>query len=310
MNRFVAIIGAMLFSAMGFGQQASVSAKLDTASMLIGDHVGLTIRFTGPANARVIWPAIPDTILGNIQVIGRGKIDTLSSSPGLSLEQSLNLICFDSGFYTFPQIPVKYRIPPDTSLLTLNSSLFTLMVHSLKVDTTQAIKPIKGPLKVPITFRELLPWLLLGLAALILLAALIWYLKKRKRNEPVFRLRPRVKLLPYELALQEFEKLRIKKLWQSGKVKEYHTELTDILRNYIETRFLVPALEQTSAEILHSLMDKPELPRAAWDKMGSILMLADMVKFAKAQPGPGENEGSLETAISFVTETGTASINN
>ena len=310
MYKFITLISAFLIPVMTFGQQAGVIAKLDTAAMLIGDHVGLKIQFSGPANAHVIWPVIPDTILGKIQVIGRGKIDTLSRTPVLVLEQSLNLTCYDSGFYAIPQIPVKYRIPPDTSFLFLHSSFLTLIVHTVKVDTTQAIKPIKGPLKIPFTFREMLPWILLGLVSLVLAAGLIWYLKKRKKNEPVFQIRPRVKLHPYELALQELEKLRVKKLWQNGKGKEYHTGLTDILRIYIEARFLVPAMEQTSAEILHSLIDKPGLPRPVWDKLGAILMLADMVKFAKAQPTAGENDGSLETAISFVTETGTTSIKN
>lgn len=300
----------LFFSLYGYSQQTSVSARLDTSAMLIGDHVGLTITFSGPVNARVMWPMIPDTLLGNIQVIGRGKIDTTVTGNQQTLQQFLNLTCFDSGFYTIPQIPIKYRISPDTSLLTANSQLLTLMVHTLKVDTTLAIKPIKGPMKVSLTFREILPWLLLGLGIILLLSGVFWYLKKRKKHEPIFQLRPRVKLQPHEMALQEFEKLRIKKLWQNGRVKEYYTELTDILRIYIESRFLVPAMEQTSAEILHALSDHPEIPCGQWHTLGSILMLADMVKFAKAQPSQKENEGSLETAIGFVTDTGTASAKN
>ncbi len=307
---YLAIAFAFTFPLSGYSQQTFVSARLDTSAMLIGDHVGLTITFTGPANAQVMWPIIPDTLLGNIQVIGRGKIDTTVTGNQQTLQQFLNLTCFDSGFYTIPRIPIKYRISPDTSLLSAHSSLLTLMVHTLKVDTTLAIKPIKGPMKVPLTFREILPWLLLGLGIILLLTGVIWYLKKRKKHEPIFQLRPRVKLLPHEMALQELEKLRIKKLWQNGRVKEYYTELTDILRIYIESRFLVPAMEQTSAEILHALSDHPEIPRMQWDNLGSVLMLADMVKFAKAQPSHTENDGSLETAIGFVTDTGTASVKN
>ncbi len=308
--RSIAVPLSLLLALSGYSQQTSVTARLDTSAMLIGDHVGLTISFTGPANAQVLWPMIPDTILGHIQIIGRGKIDTSIAGNQQTMKQFLNLTCFDSGFYTIPQIPVKYRIPPDTSFLITHSSLLTLMVHTIKVDTTQAIKPIKGPLKVPITFREMLPWILLALAVILLFTGLLWYLKKRRKNEPVFQIRPKIKLPPHETALQELEKLKQKKLWQNGRVKDYHTELTDIIRIYIEDRFRVPAMEQTSAEILHSLMDNPELLRPAWDKLGSVLMLADMVKFAKAQPLQTDNDGSMETAISFVKETGTPSIKN
>jgi hypothetical protein len=173
----------------------------------------------------------------------------------------------------------------------------------VKVDTTQAIKPIIGPLKVPITFREMLPWILAALAVLLLIAGLIWYLNKRRKKQPVFVLKPKVVLSPKEAALREIEKLRMKKLWQAGRVKEYHSELTEILRKYIEGRFQVPALEQTSSEISESLSNQAGCPKQALDRLSHLLVLADMVKFAKVQPLPAENEKSLSEGIEFVHET-------
>ncbi len=304
--RYFTTVFLLLLSTLGYSQQVSVTAKLDTAAMLIGDHTALTLQFTGPANARVIWPFIPDTILGTIQVIGRGKVDTVTSATSpktITLTQELNLTCYDSGFYTIPGIDFLYRIPPDTTLLTINSSLLTLIVHTIKVDTTQAIKPIKGPMKVPLTFKEILPWLLLALAIVAVVVAGVWYWRRRKKNKPVFAIKQRVQLLPHEAALTELEKLRIKKLWQAGRVKEYHSELTEILRKYIEERFRVPALEQTSAEIMESLTEIPGCPHQAIDRLSAVLILADMVKFAKAQPVAGENEKSLTEAVEFVYET-------
>ena len=83
-----------------YGQEVNVLAKLDTNAMLIGDHVGLTLKYTGPANSQVLWPFIPDTVLGNITVIGRGKIDTVfaSDKSSVTYTQEVNLTCFDSGF--------------------------------------------------------------------------------------------------------------------------------------------------------------------------------------------------------------------
>jgi len=287
------------------GQDVKVSAKLDTGAMLIGDHIGLTLSFTGPAKTQVLWPFIPDTILTSIQVIGRGKIDTTLSTDKktLTVKQFFNLTCFDSGFYTIPQIPFKYRMLPDTTLREMTSDMLMLAVHTVPVDTTKAIKPIKGPMKVPITFREMLPWILIGLAAVLLIVFLIWYVKKRKKKEPIFQLKPKVKLLPHELALQELEKLRVRKLWQNGRVKDYYTELTDILRIYVENRFFVPAMEQTTHEILESLIDKADTGKENLERLGTVLMTADMVKFAKARPLPGENEASLEKGIEFVHQT-------
>ncbi|MCX6304721.1 MAG: BatA domain-containing protein [Bacteroidetes bacterium] len=303
------LIAFIFLFAAGYCQEVTVTAKLDTNAMLIGDHVGLTLKYTGPSKSQVLWPFLPDTILGSITVIGRGKIDTTFSSDKKSViyTQALNITCYDSGFYTVPSIPFKYRLMPDTSGIVAQTSMMLLAVHTVKVDTTQAIKPIIGPLKVPITFREMLPWILAALAAILVIIGGIWYFNKRRKNQPVFTLKPKVVLPPHERALREIEQLRVKKLWQAGRVKEYHSELTEILRRYIEDRFRVPALEQTSAEITQSLRDISGCPHAALDKLGTILILADMVKFAKVQPLANENEKSLNDGIEFVHETTNAS---
>ena len=298
------ILAVVLLSIVpgSFAQEVGVVAKLDTNAMLIGDHVGMTLKYTGPAKSQVIWPFLPDTILGNITVIGRGKVDTTYTpdKKSVTYSQLLNITCYDSGFYTVPSIPFHYRLLPDTTGHVATTTMIFLAVHTMKVDTTQAFKPIIGPLKVPITFREMLPWILGSLAAIALIVTGIWYFRKRKKKEPIFQLKPKVALPPNEKALQEFEKLRIKKLWQNGKIKEYHSELTEILRRYIEDRFQVPALEQTSAEITGSLYNNADCSRNTLDKLNRLLILADMVKFAKAQPVATENDKSLTDGIEFV----------
>jgi len=302
----VQLIIVLLFLISGVrGQQGVFTANLDTNAMLIGDHVGLTLKFTGPASSKVIWPFLPDTILGSISVIGRGKIDTVYSSDKkqVTFRQPLNITCYDSGFYTIPPITLRYRCLPDTSELGAESNTLLLAVHTVKVDTTQAIKPIQDPLGVPITFKEMLPWIAGGLLLLAALAVLIWFIRKRRKQEPVFVIKPKVVLLPNEIALQELEKLRLKKLWQSGKVKAYHSELTEILRRYIEERFKVPALEQTTWEITESLKSQTECPELAVRKLEQILVQADMVKFAKAIPVATENEKSLLDGVDFIHET-------
>ena len=177
------------------------------------------------------------------------------------------------------------------------------MASRQKVDTTQAIKPIIGPLKIPIGFREMLPWILAALAVILIVIAGIWYVRKRKKKEPVFRIKPKAVLPPHERALHELEKLRVKKLWQNGQVKEYHSELTEILRRYIEDRFAVPALEQTSAEIAASLTNHAGCPAGSLAELISLLVLADMVKFAKAKPLATENDASFTHAVEFVRAT-------
>jgi len=299
------ILVCLLPGQQSYSQEISVTARFDTAAMLIGDHVGLKLQFSGPANSQVIWPVFKDTILGNIIIIGRSKVDSSFSKDkkSVSFTQELNLTCFDSGFYTIPQIGFRYRVLPDTSVKTTGTGLSTLIVHTVKVDTTLAIKAIKGPLRVPITFLEVLPYILLVFAIIILVLSLVWYLRKRKKNEPLIRIRQKAKLQPHEKALQDLEKLRIKELWQQGHVKEYYSELTDILRTYIEEAFDIPALESTTFEIIEEMNRRNKLSKPLIEKLDQMLQTADMVKFAKGIPQNQENERVLEAGIEVVRET-------
>ncbi|MBE9481570.1 MAG: hypothetical protein IMY69_07740, partial [Bacteroidetes bacterium] len=118
------------------------------------------------------------------------------------------------------------------------------------------------------------------------------------------RLKPKPKIPPHVIALDALEKLRINKLWQSGKIKEYHTEITDIIRVYIHERFGIDAMEMTTDEILASFNKKnDEVDDGLKNKLKQTLMLADLVKFAKEKPLPLENDKSLNNSIDFVKET-------
>lgn len=304
-NRLIHIVLFIFLVQPLLSQEISVTSKLDTNAMLIGDQVGFHIGITVPARSVVRWPAIGDTILGHIRVLNRSKIDT-SWSPdktNLSLTQSFLLTTFDSGYYAIPPVPFYVQQPPDTSRNLRQSGPAFLYVHTVHVDTTVAIKPIKGPIKIPISFREMLPWIIAGLLVFAVIVFFVYWLKKRKKAEPIFRLRPQISIPPHEKALIELEKLKGKKLWQNGKIKDYHTELTEIIRKYIEERFGVMAMEMTSDEIIDLLSDGIGISESSIDRLVRIFTTADLVKFAKSQPLPSEHELSMEEAFSFVKDT-------
>jgi hypothetical protein len=282
-----------------------VISRLDTNTMLIGDQVRFNIGISMPVKTLVRWPVIGDTILGHIRVLNRSRIDSTYSADKktLRLNQSFLLTTFDSGYFAIPPVRFYIQQPPDTTRIVQQSEPAFLNVHSVHVDTTLAIKPIKGPIKIPISFREMLPWIIAGLLVIGLISFIIYWLRKRRKAEPVFRIRPRIIMQPHETALMELEKLRIKKLWQGGRIKEYHTELTEIIRKYIEERFSIMALEMTSDEILESLNERVGISKDDMNRLVQIFVMADMVKFAKAQPLPTEHELSLEHAVTFIKNT-------
>jgi hypothetical protein len=292
-------------------QNASASASIDTNNVLIGDHIKYTYKASFPVKALVQFPIIGDTLNKHVDVISVSKIDT-SFSPDkktISYSQTLNITSFDSGSVVVPAIVFTYTMPGDTTKSTVNTLPLVLTINTIPVDTTQAIKDIKAPLKEPITLREILIWSSIILGAVLLILLTLYILRKLRRKEAIINISLKPKIPAHEKALKELEKLRSEKLWQSGKVKEFHSILTDILRTYIEERYETIALEMTTYEIITSL--KPKLTEAEeLRKLEQILTLADMVKFAKYNPLPDEHDNNLNKSVSFVENTKLVKIDN
>jgi hypothetical protein len=164
------------------------------------------------------------------------------------------------------------------------------------------IKDIKRPLGAPFTFREALPFILIFLVLLFVGFLVYYYIRKRRMQEPIFVAPAPRKVPADQAALEALESLRYKKLWQNGEIKQYHTELTDIIREYLLAQFNVHAHEYTTEEIMEAITHV-HINNQARDKIHQTLQLADMVKFAKMQPLPLEHDASLNNAIDFVRET-------
>jgi Fe-S cluster assembly scaffold protein SufB len=142
----------------------------------------------------------------------------------------------------------------------------------------------------------------LAIHGLIILLIVLYnkYLKKM----PVLDSKEMKLLLPpYVVALSELDKIKQDKPWQQGRSKEYHTDLTDILREYIERVYNVNSMEMTSEEILENLRHLRFEQKTAYLELKQILQLADLVKFAKWNATPDEHELSLSNAYLFVNQT-------
>ncbi|OFY16520.1 MAG: hypothetical protein A2X11_12465 [Bacteroidetes bacterium GWE2_42_24] len=283
--------------------QEGVKASVDTTHLVIGQPTHLTLTFRFPEGARTGWPQWSDTLTGNIEILKRSKIDTLPAVNGLTgLQQILTISVYDSGMYFVPPIQVGFRRENDTAPTLFVSNPIALMVNTVAVDTTKAFRDIKGLIKAPITFREILPVLGIGLGTVIIIIVAIWLIRRFLRKEPIFAVRPKIALPPDVEAIKFLEALRLKKLWQNGQVKLYYTELSDIIRHYLERRFDIQAAEKTSSEIMTEV-SQLKLDRETASYLEGVLLLADLAKFAKMEPLPLENDTALNSALSFVRET-------
>lgn len=299
----LSLTGALKLS----GQSVTVAAIMDTAKIRLGEQarIELFVSYkTDQKNLAIQWPQIGDTLRKEVEVISVSKIDTTipdKNDPStIQQHQTITITSFDSGYWAIQ--PFQFVLDHDTAKPYETNALL-LEVQTLPLDTAEAsIKDIKTTFDEPTDWREYLPYIYWGagiLAVLVLIYYLIYKLSKKKPKviEP-----PKPKEPPHFVALRELEKIKEEKLWQQGKVKEYYTAVTDVLRVYIEGRYNVMAMELTSDEIM-TVMKSQVIDNLSKEKLSQVLSLADFVKFAKAQPIDVEHELTMNNALDFVRGT-------
>lgn len=282
---------SLLFSFSSFGQESMVKAEIDTTNIRIGEQFQLKISVDEVKNV-----IIPKLNLKGLEVVDSTKIDTLKNT----LIRKYILTGFDSGAFYIPQqqIFIKNRSYLTDSLL--------VNVATIAVDTTKVKKfPIKSIKSEPYSFDDFKIYIYIILAILAIIAFWIyWFVIRKKKIEedvPTYRTLP-----PYEEAIYRLNELDEKLLWQNNKVKEYYSELTQIVRGYIERELKVPALENTTDEVLEMLREFKNAAtittsQETLDKLKDLLQEADLVKFAKSKPLAPEIEDDRKDAEHIIS---------
>lgn len=257
--------------AMG-GVQGQAVATLGADTIVLGDQTTLTIR------RALTYPSSEALTTGGIIALSQDFDSTAHT-------QTTVITSFEPGEHWI-------HLSPDDSLL--------LVVNDVEIDSTTAELRDLAPLqRIPYTFWEIFRWILLALGVGAV-AFGVWWLVKRRRNLGSFLIRQEHQdtRTPEERALDTLEALRRKQLWQQGKAKEYHTELTDTVRRFIEESTGIRATEMTSAETVEAVES------GKWNVecslLRSIFTTADLVKFAKSEPAAHEHDRSMTEAVEFV----------
>lgn len=267
--------------------------------LMIGDQTAMHLSVTQEANERVEMPVFGETLQDGIEIVDRSAVDTTTLPDGrLQLSQELTLTSFkDSLFAVAPIAVVSGGDTFWTEPMALN------VIQPFEVDSSLAITDIKDIEKAPIYWWGIIRWILLALAVIGLFIGayygVLWYRKHFLKEEEVIE--PELLRPADEVALEKLDEIKAQKIWKDGKVKEYQTELTDVVREYIGRRFDVQSTEKTSDETLRAM--KPLIDKELFAKLSKMLQLADLVKFAKWHTTPDENEQALSTAYEFVNET-------
>jgi hypothetical protein len=279
-----------------------VQAEVDKSVITIGDRITYTLTIQHEKGLHIQQPG-PGANLGQFEIKDYHIENPVEKDNLVTQKFNYQISVFDTGKFVIPPFPVAFS-ESDTSrkYQLIQSEPIEIFVKSVLTSENAEIKDIKPPLSIPFNYRK---WILFGSAGLLLIAGgilLFYIIRQHKRGIPLFRkevIRP-----AHEIALEALAELksRWQQMLENGEHKQLFTILSEIMRQYLENRFFIKALEETTYEIEESLQEL-ELSQDTAQHAQEILELSDLVKFAKYGPQAEETQSILEKIEMFVEET-------
>ncbi len=279
-----------LCSGVGFSQEVRLTAKTNTDTFPLGSWIDVHVEGKTDAAIDSIAPLVKDSI-------GSFEIVTVERK-GTDFQWLIRLSTIDSGKVFLPPVGFGYKVKGDTSTHKAFTNSLLLTITGIPIDPQGEIKDIKPLLSAPWLFEDFLPYLIASIVLAALAGGYYYYWRKMKQKKDLLG-EVKVVIPPHREALSALRVLEEKKLWQQGLVKEYYSEVTEIIRRFFERRWNIIALEMTTDEILVQIKHVPEA-LMVWKEMGSFFLTADLVKFAKYQPAPAEHEQEMHSAYEIV----------
>lgn len=299
----VLIIGLVgFFSTLPISAQIIATAEVSKEVIQLGEELPLLIKVERSEATTVDWPKMLGNI-GAFEILSYSKKEVTPLENGKVAEsQTVYLTSFDEGVAAIPSLVFKYR--ENNRRKQTQTRGIKIEVRSVPIDTTQAFLPIKdiATIDVPLIdyikyYLNKYKWILLALLALLVGAFFFW--KWYNGKEEIVEEVPEEIIPAHITALEKLRGIEKQQLWQQGEIKAFYSQITDVLREYVENKFEVPALESTTDEILEGL-EKSDINPALSSKLQQLLTDADLVKFAKASPTQEMHRQKLKDAFVFV----------
>lgn len=283
--------------------QVTVEAKLDSAGILVGKRMGITLEVSADAGKFVELPQFDSLqqIVPGLEFVNATPVDTdyVNDGKRMVLTEKYYVTSFDTSLYSIPPMGVKVegKVYKSNSL---GMKVITYDIDTLNVDSIFGLKSEMAP---PFVWADWSLVFRLSILAVIIALVLIYVAVRLKDNKPIIkRIKLKKRVAPHKAAMQKIEEIKEDKmLWQSEDSKEYYTQLTDTLRNYIKERYGFNAMEMTSFEIIQHLQEVND--EEAIGELRELFQTADLVKFAKYNTLINENDRNLVTAIEYINQT-------
>ncbi len=284
-----------------YGQSVSITAGFDTTAISIGEQTFFTAVIEQSEGLAIEIPESTDIFPGNIEVLSIEEPDTtLIENNNLRISLSWKITSFYKGYHQVEAVPFLFN--DEGELRVLHTRPAGIEVLAPGIDQEAGIYDIKAPFGIPRSFMEIFPWAILSILVLFLIWYAFRYFRAKRSGLPLSSVTRQIEPA-HLIAMKELRNLQADSLWQKGMLKEYYTRLTEIIRKYIERRYGVTAMERTSREIIEELDCRTDTVNEVIGLLDECFTLADLVKFAKAQPGEEHHEKCLNTAFHFIKAT-------
>ena len=280
--------------------EISVRTSIEPSEILIGEQASLKIELTQDKDEKVSWPQFSDTIATNVSIIEKLATDTISLPDNrISITSEYLVSSYDSGFYYIPEFVFE------TTSQKVTSNPVGLTVNTVQVnEQTDDIHAEKDIMSAPFSWIELAQWSGIGLAIILIIAIIVLLLMRFvfKKKVTIIPEEPEVILPAHVVALEKLEQIKNEKIWQQGQIKQFYTQLTDVIREYLSRAYSINAMEMTTDEIVALVKKNKDLDEIRI-VLKEMLELSDLVKFAKFIPLENENEKAVLDAFMIVEKT-------
>ncbi len=274
--------------------------SISDAAPLAADTVRVRLQASSGDKLQVELPTLEnwpkDSLVGRPEQSG----PTTGGDGRTSWELSFELDVLRAGAYQLPELAMKFRRSESEEWTTASTEPVSIEFRSLLGDDPDqaAPRPNPGPADLP---RGPVPWIVIAAVVLgvalaigLLVALFVW---RSRRPQPPLR------ITAYRKAMDAIHRINLAGLLDRGEVDRFYTDLSDVVRRYVEDRFGLRAPEQTTEEFLQALARRPVLAREQGQSLAHFLEECDMVKFARVRPTSLEGQAALRAARDFVEST-------